>query len=159
WAAADPRNGPRPVHREIDRRGPPRPDLGRERAGPRLRLPRRPPGGRGLMVRRLLASVGIAALLASGCARIVASKHEVRFEAGGITAHAVKTGLNYPAAFTFAPNGTIFFGELQTGDIRILHPSTGTTPLFFHVPNVVNNGEQGLLGIALHPNYPTTPYV
>ena len=110
------------------------------------------------MTRRVLASVALLALLASGCARVSATRKQGS-QAGGITAHAVKTGLNNPAAFTFAPNGRIFFGERLTGNVRILNPSTGNTPLFFHVPHVVNSGEQGLLGIALHPNFPTTPYV
>jgi glucose/arabinose dehydrogenase len=111
------------------------------------------------MTRRVLAFIALLALLASGCARVPAPRKQGSPQAGGITAHAVKTGLNTPAAFTFAPNGRIFFGELTTGNIRILNPSTGNTPLFFHVPNVANSGEQGLLGIALHPDFPTSPYV
>jgi aldose sugar dehydrogenase len=111
------------------------------------------------MKRRLLAGVAIAALLASMGGDPVARSLPAGAAAGGITQHAVKTGLSNPAAFTFAPNGRIFFGERLTRNIRILNPSTGNTPLFFHVPHVVNSGEQGLLGIALHPNFPATPYV
>jgi len=111
------------------------------------------------MTRRLLTLVALAAVLVSSCARVAPTRPPAAPAAGGITAHAVRTGLNNPAAFTIAPNGRIFFGERLTGNIRILNPVTGNTPLFFHVPNVATNGEQGLLGIALHPNFSTSPYV
>jgi glucose/arabinose dehydrogenase len=77
-----------------------------------------------------------------------------------IGAVPVVTGLAWPAGFTFAPDGRIFYGERFTGKIRIYNPSGGTNTLFFTIPNVVTQGEQGLLGIALDPNYQTTrPYV
>ena len=71
----------------------------------------------------------------------------------------VATGLDVPAAFTFAPNGRIFYGERFTGEIRILTPSTGSNVHFHTIPNVVADGERGLLGIALHPDYPDRPFV
>ncbi len=71
----------------------------------------------------------------------------------------VATGLASPAAFTFADDGRIFYGELDTGEIRILDPDTGSDTLFFDVPNLLSDGERGLLGLALHPNYPSTRYL
>ena len=79
--------------------------------------------------------------------------------AEAISAQTVKSGLNFPAAFTFASDGRIFFGERLTGQIRILDPATGNHTLFFTVPNLLTDGEQGLLGVALHPNYPNKPFV
>jgi glucose/arabinose dehydrogenase len=79
--------------------------------------------------------------------------------AGMIHAQRVKGGLNAPIAFTFAPNGRIFFVEKATGRIRILNPSTDRTPLFFDVRGVNSDGERGMLGIALHPSFPQTPFV
>ncbi len=76
-----------------------------------------------------------------------------------ITKTPVATGLAFPAAFTLAPDGRIFYGERFTGQVRIIDPSTGTNGLAFTVPELVTSGEQGLLGIALHPSFPTTPYV
>jgi glucose/arabinose dehydrogenase len=80
-------------------------------------------------------------------------------EAAGFGAHLVAGGLNNPAAFTFAPSGRIFYGERRTGEIHIYNPAQHTNHLFFTVPHVVSEGERGLLGIALHPNFPNTPYV
>jgi glucose/arabinose dehydrogenase len=77
-----------------------------------------------------------------------------------ITQQVVKSGLNYPASFTFDPSGRIFYGELKGGRIHILNPATKKDKVFFTIPNLeTTGGEQGLLGIALHPNYPGTPDV
>jgi aldose sugar dehydrogenase len=79
--------------------------------------------------------------------------------AASITPQVVKSGLAFPAGFTFDSAGRIFYGERFTGEIRIFDPTANTDTSFFTVPNVTTSGEQGLLGIALHPDYPTTPYV
>jgi glucose/arabinose dehydrogenase len=77
-----------------------------------------------------------------------------------ITQQVVKNGLNYPASFVFDRNGRIFYAELKGGRIHILNPATKEDSVFFTIPNLeAAGGEQGLLGIALHPNYPSTPYV
>ncbi|MFN2543008.1 MAG: sorbosone dehydrogenase family protein [Actinomycetota bacterium] len=69
------------------------------------------------------------------------------------------TGLEFPAAFTFAKSGRIYFGERLTGWIDTLDPKTGHHHRIFHVPSVVSDGEQGLLGIALAPGFPGNPSV
>jgi glucose/arabinose dehydrogenase len=74
-------------------------------------------------------------------------------------AHEVIGNLDFPAGFTFAPNGDVFYGDRYDGDIHIWHHVDKSKTDFFTIPNVVSNGEQGLLGIALDPNYPSTPYV
>jgi glucose/arabinose dehydrogenase len=66
--------------------------------------------------------------------------------ASTIVAEPVKTGLNDPTAFTFAPNGLIYYVERTTGQIWILDPATGTSEAFFTVP-----GASSILTIALHP--------
>jgi glucose/arabinose dehydrogenase len=63
--------------------------------------------------------------------------------------------LDSPAAFAVTPNGgRILYGELRTGRIRWLNTGTGASATFRTVPNVAGGAEQGLLGIALRPNYP-----
>jgi glucose/arabinose dehydrogenase len=73
------------------------------------------------------------------------------------TAHRLSaSALPFPAAFTATPDGgRILYGERFTGRIKWLDPATGTSTLFFKVPNVATAGEQGLLGLALSPSYPT----
>lgn len=73
-----------------------------------------------------------------------------------IGAVPVVSGLDWPAGFTFAPDGRIFYGERFTGEIRIYNPANGSNTLFATVPNLSTQGEQGLLSVALDPNYATT---
>jgi glucose/arabinose dehydrogenase len=100
------------------------------------------------LVLSLVVTVSSATLLTPGTA-----------QAAGFGRHLVAGGLSFPAAFTFTPGGRIFYGGRNSGRIRIITPANHTNNLFFRIPNVVTNGEQGLLGIALHPKYPTTPLV
>jgi glucose/arabinose dehydrogenase len=76
-----------------------------------------------------------------------------------VGAQQVAGGLEFPAAFTFASDGRIFYAERFTGQIRIFDPATSQDTLFFTLPGVATSGEQGVLGIALHPRYPTRPFV
>jgi aldose sugar dehydrogenase len=71
----------------------------------------------------------------------------------------VRTGLNMPSGFTFAPNGTIWYLERSSGEIRTLNRKTGATHLFFTIGGVDGSSERGALGIALDPAFPTKPYV
>src|SRR2546425_41086 len=72
-----------------------------------------------------------------------------------------KTGLNFPIALAFSSDGRIFFAEKATGNIRIIYLANRTllpTP-FITLPNTDGTGERGLLGLALDPGFPSTPYV
>src|SRR6266571_8170037 len=64
------------------------------------------------------------------------------------------TGLNFPVALAFAPDGHIFYTEKDTGNIRIIQSnSTMLATPFATVPNVFNVGEAGLLDITLDPSF------
>jgi glucose/arabinose dehydrogenase len=95
----------------------------------------------------LLVTLGLAVALLGPIGATPAS--------AAIGADPVATGLSNAAAFTFAPDGRIFYGERLTGQIRIYDPDTDSDTLFFDIPNLLTDGERGLLGIALHPNYPS----
>jgi glucose/arabinose dehydrogenase len=99
----------------------------------------------------------ISVLVAATVAAAIAGAFDARAAVFGTV--PVKTGLDFPAAFTFAPDGRIFYGERFTGEIRVFDPRNGSDTLFYTVPNLSTTGEQGLLGLELHPNYPTTPWV
>ena len=70
-------------------------------------------------------------------------------QGSGITAIPIVTGLAYPAAFTIAPDGRIFYGERLTGNIRVYNPVDHSNKLFGVIPGVQSQGERGLLGLAL----------
>ena len=77
----------------------------------------------------------------------------------GINARSVVRGLAFPAAFTFAPDGRIFYGERFSGQIRIYDRGSDTDRLFYDIDRLLTDGERGLLGVVLHPNYPATAWV
>jgi glucose/arabinose dehydrogenase len=67
----------------------------------------------------------------------------------------VATGLNGPAGFTFAPDGSIWYLERGSGEVHRLIPSTGADHLVTTITGVDGSGERGALGIALHPDWPS----
>ena len=105
------------------------------------------------MRRRVTIAVAIIAM-----ATIWAMSTSVAASAA-IKIRPVATGLNGPSGFTFAPNGTIWFLERGTGEVRTLDPVTGKRHLVFTIPGVDGSGERGALGIALHPRWPTKKVV
>jgi glucose/arabinose dehydrogenase len=65
-------------------------------------------------------------------------------------------------AFTFLQDGRIVYGDQATGKIRFFDPSTGQKVQFFQVSNIHYDpplGSSGLLGLAVHPAFPTQPYI
>jgi glucose/arabinose dehydrogenase len=72
----------------------------------------------------------------------------------------VLSGLNYPTNVEFAPDGRVFVAE-KRGTIQVYDSIDDPTPTLFHDlrPAVHDHWDRGLLGLALHPNFPTAPYV
>ena len=107
-----------------------------------------------IMKLAVLAAVSASIVAAAPTPTIAATAHRAV-----VKVVAIKTGLNGPSAFTFAPGGTIWYLERGTGEVHTLNPSTGGDHRVFTIPGVDGNGERGALGIALHPNWPATPRV
>jgi aldose sugar dehydrogenase len=106
-------------------------------------------------MRRLIAMTSIVSMLVLSAG---AASGDGRGPAA-VGAQAVVTGLDFPGGFAIAPDGRFFYGERFTGEVRIYDPSNSSNTLFATIPNISIQGEQGLLGIAIHPDYPTMPYV
>ncbi|MGA8904864.1 MAG: PQQ-dependent sugar dehydrogenase [Candidatus Bathyarchaeia archaeon] len=70
------------------------------------------------------------------------------------------SSLSFPVAFTFAPDGRIFYNEKDTGSIRIIQSGAVLPAPFAHVGPLpgVSGTEEGLLGIVLDPNFITNHY-
>lgn len=89
--------------------------------------------------------------LAAACAMVITPGNALGASANPLSPSA----LAYPAAFAVTPGGNrIYFAERYSGEIRRLNRSTGTSTLFYTVPGIASGGEAGLLGLALHPDYP-----
>ena len=65
----------------------------------------------------------------------------------------------WPVALAAAPDGRLFFAELRTGKIRILQNGQVRPEPFAAIEGVSTHGESGLLGLALHPDFPQEPFV
>jgi glucose/arabinose dehydrogenase len=60
----------------------------------------------------------------------------------------------WPTAFAFTPNGDhVFYVERFTGQIRRRTLASGAETKWAQLANVATAGEQGLLGLALHPRW------
>jgi len=79
----------------------------------------------------------------------------------GFYDQVIEPGLSQPSSFAFLPDGRILFTEQKTRRIRMLVNGQISTPdpiLTIADVNTVGN-EQGLLGIAIDPQWPVRPYV
>jgi aldose sugar dehydrogenase len=103
-------------------------------------------------VTRLVALALIAAAWPAVTARTAVA-------ADTFSSRPVAMGLDQPVAFTFAPNGKIFYVEKDSGEVRIYNPASDGDHLFFTVSGVDGQGERGTLGVALHPGFPSRPFV
>ena len=78
---------------------------------------------------------------------------------GGLQLQPMLTGLNFPVGLALAPDGRLFFNERLTGRIRIINQQWQLITAPFCQLSVATNGEQGLLGLALDPNFSQNHYV
>ncbi|CAB1072276.1 Cytochrome c551/c552 [Olavius algarvensis Delta 1 endosymbiont] len=72
----------------------------------------------------------------------------------------VFSGLNQPVAVRFAPDGRIFVAE-KSGVIKVFDDLGDATPVTFADLSlkVYNAWDRGLLGLAIHPDFPQVPYI
>ncbi|WP_331769001.1 ThuA domain-containing protein (plasmid) [Embleya sp. NBC_00888] len=71
---------------------------------------------------------------------------------------ALDTDTSAPWGIAIAPDSRVFFTELVRGQVRIHDPKLGRTVTAATIP-VYSGGEDGLLGLALDPNFTTNQYV
>ena len=102
-----------------------------------------------MVSRRLPAALAALVLVATGAgpAGAVRAKPEL-----------VLGGLAFPTNLALADDGRIFLTEKETGDIRIIRDGRMLSEPFDHL-DAVAGAETGLLGIALHPDFPEQPWV
>jgi len=78
--------------------------------------------------------------------------------ASGFAAEKV-TNAAKPVKLAFAPDGRLFFTELDSGQIRIIENGTLLAAPFATVGNLVTGNECGLLGICFSPTFSSDGYV
>ena len=70
----------------------------------------------------------------------------------------IASNLNFPWEILWGPDNHIWMTE-RGGKISRLNPATGAITPLLTINEVQSNGEGGLLGMALHPQFPATPHV
>jgi glucose/arabinose dehydrogenase len=78
---------------------------------------------------------------------------------GDLQLQSVLPGLNFPVGLALAPDGRVFFNERLTGNIRIINQQWQLVNTPFCQLSVATNGEQGLLGLTLDPNFAQNHFV
>src|SRR5437870_3145241 len=71
----------------------------------------------------------------------------------------VQTSLAWPIALAFASDGRVFRAERNNGNIRSTESGAILPIPFYTLTGTATAGERGLLGLALDPDFLTTPYV
>jgi len=78
----------------------------------------------------------------------------------GFVDEIVNTGLSQPASFDYLPDGRILIVEQKTFRVRLIANGALFASPLLTVTDVNGAGnEQGLLGIAVDPQWPTRPFV
>src|SRR5512146_795199 len=72
---------------------------------------------------------------------------------GNLQLQSVLSGLIFPVGLAQASDGRIFFNERFTGNVRVINPGWQLVSTPFCTVSVQSGGEQGLLGLALDPNF------
>lgn len=107
-------------------------------------------------MKRLLLSIGfISVLLILGCNKRLESQNS-----GGNTqldTTVIAKGLEVPWEILWSPDNNIWVTE-RTGRVLRINPNTRQMDILLEI-EVAQQGESGLLGMTLHPDFPTTPLV
>jgi len=113
---------------------------------------------RRLLHRSLGAGLILALLLPMSSARPAAAQGGFNMP-DGFLQDTIVVGLELPTSFAMAPDGRIYVAE-KSGKVRIVQDGQLLPDPFIDLSNEVNDAsDRGLLGIALHPDWPSTPYV
>lgn len=80
-------------------------------------------------------------------------------QAQAVVVDKVHDGLNFPSTIKFAPDGRLFYLETFTGRVMYYADTSAVDANEWATIPIVAKVEQGLLGMAFHPQFPDSPYV
>ena len=109
---------------------------------------------------RRAAAAALTAVLAGGALVVPPAPIRAATVPDGFRDTVAISGLTDPTAVRFARDGRIFVGE-KSGLIKVFDGLSDATPTVFADlrTNVFNGWDRGLLGLALDPDFPTSPFV
>ncbi|HSK55456.1 MAG TPA: PQQ-dependent sugar dehydrogenase [Jiangellales bacterium] len=109
-----------------------------------------------LLVIALLAGVLVVGALVVPAPRAVS---QLQGMPPGFVDELVVGGLPFPTAFAFLPDDRMLIA-LKSGIVRVVkNGSVQSTPFIDIRARVHDNHDRGLLGLAVHPEFPEQPYV
>jgi glucose/arabinose dehydrogenase len=112
-------------------------------------------GGLGLLACLLLASVCMLVERRAEAKKVMFGTYPPGF----VSEIIAGAGLPFPTAIAFAADNRMFIA-LKGGVVRVMQNGALLPTPFIDLSNEVNNfADHGLLGLAVHPNFPATPYV
>ncbi|MBI4299174.1 MAG: PQQ-dependent sugar dehydrogenase [Chloroflexi bacterium] len=74
-------------------------------------------------------------------------------------AEPVLRDLEFPISWALAADGRLFFTEGYTGRVRSVVKGQVVEKPVIELPDAVGSWEQGMLGLAVHPDFSTEPYL
>jgi glucose/arabinose dehydrogenase len=97
-------------------------------------------------------------------ARGPAGRAAIPVEPPGFFEEPVATGLDFPVAIAFAPDGRLFFTERFSGKVRVITKPISAEPRLLSDPvyqfgPISDFFERGLLGLALDPDFQDNGYL
>ena len=97
--------------------------------------------------------------MALSCSNQLIAQTTITLETTTLTEREVAVGIEVPWEITWGPDDHIWVTE-RRGQVLRVNPENGNIETILDIKNKVeNNGEPGLLGLALHPDFDTTPKV
>jgi glucose/arabinose dehydrogenase len=115
---------------------------------------------RGRRGRAWLATLVAWTLFAAGYSFAIVQPSTAAVAADGFVDVVALSGLNQPTNVEFSSDGRVFVAE-KSGIIKVFDSLSDTTADVFADlrTETYNFWDRGLLGLALHPDFPATPYV
>jgi glucose/arabinose dehydrogenase len=110
------------------------------------------------MRRISLAILLMVALLVICCAKAATAPKSARAAASSNGLTVVARGLEVPWSIVFAPDGRMFVTE-RPGRVRVIEKGQLRAQPLLSLTDVVANGEAGLMGLALHPDFARNHFV
>jgi glucose/arabinose dehydrogenase len=105
----------------------------------------------------IVATMAFLVPSAGGSASAIEPR-SITIQSEGAQARTITGKLKVPWALDFLPNGNIIFTE-RSGNIKVKRAGRVRHRLLKRIDQVAVEGEGGLLGLALHPNYASNNFV
>ena len=108
---------------------------------------------------KILMISALAILLSTAaCKKSKSTSVDTPLPDAALKTKVLTAGLAFPWEIIYGPDQQLWVTE-RGGKISRVNPQTGAVTLLHNISEVVSNGEGGLLGMVLDPNFATNPYV